>query len=270
MPLIRGTFFFTNADGAGWTETLFINVANLTLALAEAQDLVPLRVALLGQQSALVNVRVSDDFIKRDSQIFPVPPGDQTPARGVGSEHASDDLVIRLEGGVVFRTRRTLAMRGIPTNIIGSAGRFIGDPGGWNSAFTVWTQQLIQRHWAIKFRDKTVPVFNLAGAVQDVTTGIVTVTTAVAHGYLSGDLVMISRVIGAVEINGIWVIASATATTFTFKLQALMRPYILSGQVNKQNFALAEINKVLIIRSNTHRAGRPFGQLVGRRKVRRR
>jgi len=268
MPLIRATFFFKDAANSGWTETIYLNVANLTLALEAAKALVPKRVALLGQNSFLVHLRVSDDMVKRDSQIEVIAEDDSFPVRGSQSELASDDLVIRLEAGIVFRTRRTLAMRGVPKNILGTAGRFIG-AAQWNTRFVAWGQHLQQNHWAIKFRDKTVPVFNLSGAVQDVLTGIVTVTTQVAHGYQPGDMVFISGVAGSTELNGLWVIlATPLVTTFTVKMATLMRPYILSGRCNANNYALAEINKVQLIRAATHKVGRPFDSLVGRRRGR--
>ena len=269
MPVIRATFFFKDSNNAGWSETFYNTAANLTLALDLAKLLLPNRVSLLGSGSKLVSLRVSDDLIKRDSQIYPVPIGDQSPLRGNVSEHASNDLVVRLEGGTPpFRTRRTLALRGIPTLITGNAGVFRGDP-GWDLSFFAYAANLKRDGWAIKYRDKTVPIFALSSAVQDVVTSIVTVGTSVAHGYAAGDLVLISGVSGAVELNGLWVIlATPTALTFTLAMSALMRPFILSGRCNKNNYALSVINNVLIIRSNTHKAGRPFDTLVGRRRGR--
>jgi hypothetical protein len=272
MAIIRGTFFFKDQNGAGWSSTVYNTAANLTAAVTVAKNLVPLWVQLLGEQSGLYEVRVSDDQVKRDSQILINDPGSVSPAKGSASNFASDDVVCRIEGtnlvGPPFTVRRTLALRGTPVNITGPAGTFVGEP-GWNNRFKAFVAQLIKDGWAIRYRDKTVPIFAITSVVQDLTTGLVTVGTALPNLYVAGDGIAISRVLGAPQVNGQWIItAIVDANHFKISTTQIVAPYLGGGFVNKNAYALAAINSCIPIRMATHKAGRPFDELRGRRSRR--
>jgi hypothetical protein len=97
----------------------------------------------------------------------------------------------------------------------------------------------------------------------------VTVATALPNGFGVGDQVVISRVVGASQINGTFnIIGVVDANHFVIALNQIMGAYIGGGTVNKQNYALGDINTGQIMRVNTHRAGRPFDSLRGRRRGR--
>jgi Ubiquitin-activating enzyme E1 FCCH domain len=272
MAVIRATMFFKDVNGAGWSETIYNTAANLTQAIAALGFLMPARIALCGTNSGLFYGRVSDDLVKRDSQILVNPPGNAYPNRGSVSNLASDDVVIRIEGtnlvGPAFTVRRSLALRGTPVSITGAAGVFVGTA-QWNNAFDNWVNTLVNGGWAIRYRDSTVPNFPIAVVGQNLANGVVTITTSIAHTFAFRDTVQIKGCLGATEINGSWtVLTVADNTHFTIQTNQIVGAYIGGGSVTKYPYALARINSVQIIRCATHKAGRPFDQLRGRRRVR--
>jgi hypothetical protein len=275
MAMVRGTFFFKDSNGAGFSSTIFNVAANLTIGLQAAEKLAPLWIQLLGENTGLYEVRMSDDLIKRDSQILIVDPGSAIPAKSSPSNFASDDVVCRIEGSQIiippFTVRRTLALRGTPTNITGAAGTY--NPSGnaaWGNAFKRFVTELVAGGWAVKFRDKTVSVFQITVVSQSTVTGVVTVTTNFPHGFVPGDGIGIAHCSGSAQINGAWnVLTTPTANEFTIKTNQLVGLYIGGGLVNKQAYALAPITTCVPIRMSTHKAGRPFDGLRGRRSVRR-
>jgi hypothetical protein len=273
MPLFRGTFFFEDTNKAGWSETIYNTAADMTTMVQRMNNLIPLRVALLGSNSAMTFARASDDLVKRDSQVIYNSDASSKNTRGSISNFASDDVVVRLEGNatpIPYTVRRTLAVRGSPVNITGAAGVYVGTA-AWQRDFNRFIIELGFSQWAIKYRSRLATVFNIVNAVQALPSGIVTVTTALAHGFNQGDTVKITGVQGSTEINGLWKLLAPppTPTSFTITLSQLMAAYFGGGTVNINQYALATINNFVIVRCATHKAGRPTGLLVGRRRVRR-
>jgi hypothetical protein len=274
MPLIRATFMFKDTNGAGWSETIYNIASDLPSAIVKGKVLYPLRINCLGGDSSLNEIRFSDDLVKRDSQIIIIPPGDKTNLRTVTSQFASNDLVCRVEGlsqgsTPPYTVRRSLALRGLPTSVQGPAGVYIANNGGFNQNLNAFFAELVNGGWAIRYRDKTVVQYQLNTVVQNAATGIVTITTQLPFTVSPNDVVNIRGVIGATEINGLWKVVSYTApSTFTILLRQIMHTYLGAGIVNLNPYLLAPISQSFPIRTNTHRAGRPYDALRGRRKAR--
>lgn len=271
MPRFRATFCFKDTAGAGWSETIYNTAGDMTTMVARAQNIIPLRVALLGAESALPFCRLSDDLVKRDSQVIYVSPGSQKNIRGSASNLANDDVLVRLEGNDVpnpWIVRRSLALRGCAVNITGAAGVFVGTA-AFTRDFQNYYTELTRAGWAIRYRARLAVNFDITDAQISYPSGVVTVTTALAHGLVQGDVVRITKVLGATQINGLWTInAPTTATTFKIKINVLMFPYEGNGTVNAQAFNLAAINNFAIVKCSTHKAGVPFDRLRGRRRAR--
>lgn len=267
MAMLRGTFMYSDDAGSGWSETIYVNVANLTLAIAAVKRLIKVRVPMLGLNSQLDEVRVSDEVVKRDSQIYIPPVGDRKAKAGAPSLMANVNLTCRLEGGDTFIVRRTLALRGLPnTAMDGPAQKYVAG-GAFDDLFDKYLKVLKDDHWAIRYRNKLVPVLDINNVTQAAVGGICTITTDLPHNFIPGQTVFINGVNGARQVNGLWIVLQApTALTFQIQLQTVIRNYTGGGKCSVNAYLMAEVNNGIIIRSATHRAGRPSGQLRGRRR----
>jgi hypothetical protein len=266
MPIIRASFFYVDDRGAGWSESYHNTLTTLAGVLTQAKSLLPLRVALLGGSSALQFVRVSDDEQKRDSQIFRVPSNQQrsTTYKLNGSDPGNTSLPVRLDA--TDKVRRTVYMRGLPDVLVQDGGFWAPD-GTWVGAWNLYLAELIGKGWAIKARTALVAPVNVTGALQTLPGGVVTVTTAAAHGLVQGDYATISGVQGAKIINGTFaVVGPTTGTTFPIQLNSIMPAYTGLGTVNKLAYSLKSIaGGSYPLTVSERKAGRPFSSPRGRR-----
>lgn len=63
--------------------------------------------------------------------------------------------------------------------------------------------------------------------------GLIKITTAAAHGLLTGNQVQIYGVLGTIEANGAWTITFVDATNFTLQGSAFVNAYVSGGQVSR-------------------------------------
>lgn len=267
MAQIRATFFMRNQRGYGWSETLFSTRANLVEVMADAILLFPKRVNCNGNDVNLYWIRVSDDEIKRDSLVYPVPEGNQqSKNRDLGdSEDANTCLDVQLKAGLLHR--RFIYMRGIPDNCITVGGAFTPTP-AFTPNFGIWGAALTAGPWGLKYLNTVNAQVNIAGMVQDGTTGFVTVTTAAAHGLVAGDYVNVTGIQGATRARGVHRVLSApTATTFTYKIKLIMQPYVAFGQTRKVATTVESFNFAQPLRVSRRDTGAPFDRPRGRRRV---
>lgn len=271
MPMNRCTFFFKDSDGHGWTETFHNNSATLSQVITQALTVVPLRCSILGSSANLAYIRVSDDDVFRDSQVVTIPD-----AQGVGtfrgvSALADVCLLVRStpNPALTGQVRKITYLRGLPKPILGPADIY-APISAWNAAFNMWAAEIINGFWSIKTINRLLVPVAITGAVQDVVTGLVTITTALGHGLVLGQGVNISGVIGAAAVNGRWnVQAVPDATHFKILLQAIMGTYVAGGTAKGVGFQLEPIFRVAPERTAERKAGRPFDSPVGRRRRRR-
>jgi len=269
MAIIRATFFFKDTNNYGWSETIHNLAQDLTQVMTRAASLGISRRNLLGDSARLVFIRVSDDLVKRDSRVTQIPIGDQVTRLGAATaaDIANTNLVVRMETDSPIK-RRTLYMRGIPDNIVTNSGRYTPD-GGFANAFELWAAKILGDSWALRTRDGTQPPHNITLALQDPATGLVTITTADAHGFALTEGILITGARGATQINGTFVPFSIpSATTFVIKLSQLIQPYSGNGVVRKLGYVLGAITDSQVMRVSHRIAGRPFDSPVGRRRAR--
>jgi hypothetical protein len=266
MALNRATFFFKDTNQHGWTETIHSQKSDLPSVLTAAKAVVPLRVKCLGQSSRLVYVRVSDDLVVRDSQVYVVPLDDQVPKNpDLGtSDPANTSLVVRLQASSLVR--RTLYMRGLPDNIVEDAGHYSPTP-LFSANFALWVSQLVSDSWAIKTVDRLIVQHIITSVAQDVVTGRITVTTLDAHGLTLTSGVQIKGAKGAVAINGLHPIyALPSALSFVINSTVIIPAYLGGGLAAIPGYVLAQITQGTPVRIGERKAGRPFDSPVGRRR----
>lgn len=264
MPVApRATFFFKDGN-YGWTETYHSLKPDLTATMTAARALIPLRVACMGVSAHMPFVRVSDDLIKRDSMIFPVPPGDQFNKAGASIGTSPNVcLNVRLEATTIIR--RNLSMRGIPANLLGFGGS-LEMSADFLTSFRAYGQKLLSDDWAVKGADRLITKYDISNVVQDIANGDVTVTTFLPHGLDVNDPVTIRGLTGSKFLNGNWALfAVPSTTTVKIKMNRILVPWTGGGTISKAGFLLSRITKVTE-RDISHRnAGRPFDSPRGRR-----
>lgn len=267
MPVPRATFFFKNNNGAGWSETLFIAVADLDIALERAKVIASWRVNCQGVGSRLEFIRVSDDLVKRDSKIYPVPAGDQTSHKRESGDAdiASTCLLVRCESGVV--KRRSLFLRGVPDDITKDNGRY-RPSAEFQQAFDQYVAAVKANNGSIKVRKGIGVLYNISNVSSADANGNVTITTSAPNDFVPNDVVNIRGVLGATQVRGLQrVLTAPTTTTFTIRVNRIVRPYIGGGNVQHNDYELFSINNMVPVRCSHHNAGRPFDSPRGRRLV---
>lgn len=267
MANIRATFMFKNDNGAGWSETIFSTQIAIPLAMVNAKLMIAPRVGMLGRGSSLAFIRVSDDDVKRDSLIYAVPDGDGRPkSRQIQTaDIAHTCLLLRIESG--FTKRRSLFVRGVPDNICADNGRYEPDP-AFSAAYNIWRVAMLGLSWGIKIRGDAAAPVNISNVSTVGPTGLVTITTAAAHGLVQNDVVNIRQVLGAVQVRGLQKVVSVVdATNFTIRVSRVVKPYLGAGNVTKNSYSVVALSNIDPIRCSHHNAGRPFDSPVGRRRV---
>lgn len=268
MAQMRWTYMFASDRGYGWSETYFTNLPNHDTTLAAARAVLPARVNLLAGQSRCVFIRVSDDAIKRDSKVFPVPAGDQRSKMRYtgGDDIANTCLVCRIESGVL--KRRTLFLRGIPDDIVVNGGEYQPVPAFTGSLIT-FTDALKNAQVGVRSRGDFAAPVNIVNVGTVGPTGLVTITTQAAHGFALNDVVNIRGLKGAGQVRGLQqVVAVGSATTFDIRVSRVVSPYLSNGNVCRIVYSLPAIDNLVAVRISHHNAGRPFDSPRGRRRVR--
>ncbi len=269
MPQIRATLFFFDAFGAGWTETIHNIGGDLTTVQGSAARLIPLRVRCLGSSANLYKARISDDLIQRDSLILDVPVGNQSnPLSTAASADANLCLVTRIEAGAL--KRRTLFMRGVPTNIAPTSGIYQPTP-AFSTAFNNWKNQLLSDGWAVRSRGASGALATIV-TISSIGAPTVLITTLAPHGLVLAQPIYITGVKGTTTVNGSWLVSSTpTATTFTIVSFQIGQPYISGGVVHDRtpgSYGLTVITDALDEDISKRGAGRPPFLPHGRRRGR--
>jgi len=267
MATMRATFFFTDDNGYGWTETYFNNAGDLPTTMTRARALLPLRIKCLGLTSGPSMIRVSDDEVKRDSQIYIIASGDnrnKDPDAGP-SDIANTCLVVRIEAGPTIR--RTLYMRGIPDGIVLNSGVYSPTP-DFGTAFTRFANALGQNGWSIKSLGIVNPVLTNTNIVQPALGQEIRITTLGAHGLAINDTVVIRGVRGASYLAGQHrVFAKIDDTNYSILSNRVLPELFNYGTTQKYSFRLTGISNAQVIRASHRIAGRPFSAPRGRRRA---
>lgn len=268
MARVRAIFFFKDSAGYGWSEMLWSTLTELAPTMAAAKRLLRPRVALLGRNASLEFIRVSDEEVKRDSLVYPVPPGDQVLRGTSEDQHDSANLALIVRMDATNPTaRRTLYMRGFK-DLYAKAGKF--DPDGlFISRFRTWEAALKADSWGIKLRNPLAPIQTITNIAQVAGAAQLTITTAANHGFLAGEAVTFNGVRGTNVPKGTYkVFAVPSATTFQIVSDQLLGAVTSNGTVRRTEYTITGITSAQVMRLSHRIAGRPFDAPVGRRPAR--
>jgi hypothetical protein len=275
MAIIRATWFFKDDAGYGWSESLHLQaaVATLAAALPLAITLADFRRRMLGTGVSLYYIRVSDDLVKGDSQVYQVPSGNTDNSVGHVGAHdiANASVLLRLVNNDGL-TRAPYYVRGqeddniIDGKFVGTAA-FVNAAGNWRAQIV--TNLLVSNFWGIKKRDALIIPSQIIFVAQNTATGAVTVSTLLPNGFGVNQPITIKGMQGPGQINGAHSVQSIiSATQFTIAFNRLMGAPTRFGLVQQIGFTVVPINDVFIRRAGHRNAGRPFDSPRGRRSKR--
>ena len=275
MPVYKANFFFSQRQ-LGWSETWFLDRVDASAALTSMIPLVPLRVGMLGgnglgaSDPRLKQVRVSNINIERDSLVYAVPPADQFTSSLLGvadSPHLA--LITRCEAGDLYR--RTWFLRGFPDVLVADNGAYLPSP-IWSPRFDAFVDALKARTIGMVAASRAAPVLLISFLATEAGPNPlkISVTTTVPHLLAIGDKFRIVSAPGAPEARGTWTVfevGSPTTVTF-FIRKALSGSYRGGGTMYKKTPTLFQFTNLQVERVSHRITGRPFDQLVGRRRSR--
>lgn len=262
--------FFLSQQGdriGGWSENFWNQSASLSAAATEAAVVVGLLQATKGAQTFVNSVRISDVANFRSTQILTVSsPAPIGPVGSFDSDYQTTGALVRISTAVGTYTQQWF--KGNPDVNVQAGGRW-QPVGAWITAFGALTGRLNTgiNGWCIRKLDTTQQKYLILAISQ---TGILTVA---ATNFTVGSNVKIrvSRV-GGFAINALWNanVISATSLQLIGYVPPATPPVYTGGKgtVQLQSFVYTGIGTLAVVRATEHKVGRPFGQLIGRRKRR--
>jgi hypothetical protein len=276
---VQVSFFFTDVAGAdGWTENMYlVPPLDNASALANAQALAPLRVAMLHTDYILGQIRVSQPGKPRDALIANYE--GTSPFAGTQSGKYPVDpwtaLLVRFENdlGSVFALKY---VRGVPDRIFGNEGLYTPDA-EWTNALAPWRAAITAATsiWCFQSINPT------ASTQQTITTMKVNEDphffevgiAPAALSILPGTLVAIRGLRGNRQIERYWRVAAwnTVPSPPTYVLGPAKKPvglnYTFGGTIRTVDYLTPTIRRVVVERFVEHKIGRPFNASHGRRSA---
>jgi hypothetical protein len=277
------TYFFETNVGpaAGWTENYYLTASSLAAALgvAAGNSAVIPRLFLLHPDYSLVDIRVSDIDVLRDSFVAGPLSGAgkgqfQTTSGGIPeSEAPYEALLIRFSSGGV--ARRNFLLRGLPEGVV-SKTRAYNPSSQWVTNFDLWKNSVLApvgggppnpNTWAVRQRVLGAPATPTGIIVGSDLRSISLLFAAVPVGTTVGGFILVNGVTGAGHINKIWRVKGATATgilTFPGQHNIYGVPVVTFSEAKAITYNLVPITDALPRRGVKKDTGRPFDLLRGK------
>jgi hypothetical protein len=260
--------FFSQVQQArlgGWSENFWNTLSDLSAVTAAATLL---RLRLLGVKGAPVqtpNIRISDIAHFREVTILNFPfTVYASPTTVTEVDFVTTAALLKLKAAPNYVTRQWL--RGLFDEDTDGGGYFKPVPVdviAYQTLFTLLADA--SQGWALRRLDRSTPkkyinAISVAGVV-----------TCLGHGFVTDDYVRLSRVASPKLVNAIWRITKIDNDSFSlngFPLQTVSPQITKSSIAQKQAYTFVQIANASVDRTTSHKTGRPFGQLSGRRRTR--
>lgn len=251
----------------GWSENYWNSLSDLSAVTTAATALRTKLFLLKGYPVQLPTVRISDVANFREVKTLrfadatvPSPIPDTSSADFVDTA-----LLLKLTASPNYVTNQWL--RGIYDDQISRGGRYI-PTATFTTYFNAFKGALLDgtQGWNLRRLDRTVPKKTITGITA---AGVVSCAN---HGLATDDKTRISRVLSPDSLNKIWKVVRIDADTFSIvgpPAATVPATVGISTSSKRQSFVFVGITKVEIDRATKHNTGRPFGQLSGRRSIRR-
>lgn len=265
MPF-RVSFFcqIQQARLGGWSENYWSSLADLSDVEAKARTLRDLLFYGKAFNVLIPNMRISDVDNFRSVKIvnFPTEPF-QTPTTTGSADFVVVGGLVKLTAIPNFTVRQWY--RGIFDVDVNKGGYWIPTADHTLKYNAVWAHlQSAGNGWSLRVLNRN----NTKKTIQAISTA--GVVTSLGHGLVTGNLVRISRVLTPKNINKVWRVVRVDADSYTLNGFATLTT---APQVGKstcgqlQAYEYKAIATATIDRATSHKTGRPFGQLSGRRRV---
>lgn len=289
MPgtMFVATYFFEQAEGlsAGWSESFYMSATSLADALGKVNTTARInrRLNLLSSEYKLTLIRVSDIEVRGDSVVRNFGGteglgnlGPQVAAAVDTSEEPWDGLLVRLEAGGL--RRRSFILRGLPIGVTTRNYEYnLVDP--FQTNFVRWREDLVL---AVPFGLRTVAVGvdvlppPTSVALSATRMGLVLqYPVGAIPGLITNDArIRLSNAPRGLGINGDWRVQFRLETLGQVVLfdKRFVIPCVPTSLVFVKLLGattIIPITNALARRGASRKTGRPFGSLVGRRRVRR-
>lgn len=266
--MFKYTFIYqmtTNPVGAqsrrtgGWSESIYFDTGTLVDGV---NSWAAARAALLPPQAAIVGLRVQ--------QVVPTAGKGRTRAlnfTGTAPETDQPQAALLYTAAAITEgnaSRRTL--RCFPDSWI-TGGELNPAASGFGAAWAAFRAQMLL-NWKMRGENLSFTVFDIVGANNVTIAGedFVWFTTQQAHGFLVGQDVQISRVVGSDNLPlGTKVLRVTDVSDYTFQVRlATPLPVNATGLVRRKQIIYPTITDVTYSRVVTRKVGRAPFQFVGR------
>lgn len=267
--LFRVTFFFQqqSAKLGGWSQNFWCTAASVDSCRSAAKDLADKIDSFTGAQVVLTNFRISEVGNFRNVSVFDYTGINNVPVTIQNdADYPTTKLQLQMTGADNYKTTQWIG--GLRDSIVSSSGKYAPN-GPFIKQWNAFVAELLNasKGWNVYVLDRGRPKLIITNITQ---LGIV---TCPGHGFATGNTIRISGVKGMTQANGLWIITVIDVDNYSLNLwvqptvavPAQGKPY-----ARKQIFITKQIVSAKVIRVTSHKVGRPFGQLGGRRrKVRR-
>jgi hypothetical protein len=265
MPF-RVAFFWKQQSTleGGWTENYWNTGASFTDVGVRAEALRVAWTTYKGNPTYCPQLRISDTNTFRNTELVFTGGNPQTISPATDADYPTTKGLMVLRSAQGLKTRQWAG---------GLRDRDVLGSGKWNPASSsvavinvVWGLLTSPANgWAIRVLDPTVlPVVILS---INAATGVV---TTAANTIPDNARVRIKGVKGLTTANGIWRVTKLSDTTF--QLQGWVPSTAVmtkgNGTIRNQVYVFQSIAAVDIVRTTSHRVGKPAGLLGGRRRRR--
>jgi hypothetical protein len=292
VATFKVTSFINSVVGleAGWSESFYTtsgstptSVSNLLLI-----QYIPARVGVLAADYQLIASRVRDVDIPGSSVLSIYDPtfgrgtfpNTNTPGQ---AEQPFDGLLLSMQS-VNFR-RRGFILRGIPKGVINDTYNYVGAANpNWTRQSQAHAQAILDNvqagtvallPWALQSRVPSPPEQIAAVVISlDRLSAVVSLNNNTIPPVAVNDVIRIKGDKGAAWFNGLWKVRKVTVgATFDLTLYPKKRPIRgtptlgVTTVVQKLTTSYSLVNEVQVNRGAKKDTGRPFGLLVGKRRV---
>jgi hypothetical protein len=274
MPAWKCTTLF-EAKNQGWSETWYLNTSlTATQVMDKLRLICPSRAKLLGFGCSIIALRVSDDAVRGDSELYVPAPG-EFPPFAVVRDNPTNAIYCKVTSGQLYR--RQLWLRGVPDVWIAwdnTLGTYTVDP-LFNTNLGIFKLALINEGFQLRALNKNLNINNQR-AIIDIVDGPAGFTTynVPAHGYTVGQEIRIANVVdrllkplqGTTRVKSVGGVAEFT--TYQPWRAYYADQYTGSAKVITRYLDYPVITNVVYVRPGSRRVGRTFFAPRGRRSNR--
>lgn len=263
-PLFRVNFFFVATHNRGWSETYYNILTTYNGVMGQAQTLADTRRNLNGTGVGLDEIRVSDDSVKNDSLVYAPPLSDAITAYPTFEEadFSPTSLLCRADSQGVGR--RSIFLRGIPDSMTLAGGTWTPSA-QWTSNWNLFKAELQRGTWGVKVQVVPVITVPILLVTQQALTGVLSISSIVASGFRSGDLITIRGVRGVAGLNGKHrALLGTDDTTLKINSDLVLKGPAVSGEMFKTTYLISPFAGIIQERLVSRKTGGPFYRPHGR------